>query len=308
VVFLSCLCLFGVVWRTEIFISDTYTLANGLYSLSNGQLFMTEAAYGPTLETPGANLVDGRRIARNYGAIVLSLPFWLLLEGLAAVTSLRLALVGLWSLALLAAVVQLGTLLDDDDIVTVGGIGVLLFFGVNVALARSLDPTATHLYALQLFHMTVAAVAPVIFYRLISRIETRKLALLGTALLVLATPLALWAPVPKRHAITGTVVVAVAYSLYRSRTEADGVVFASPVQFRALAYAFVGLYTWVHAPEALLLFVALLAVDVPTAADNSVRTLAIDGTVFLLSLVPFVLTNIALSGSPIQPPRLLGST
>ena len=305
VVFLSCLCLFGVVWRTDVFITDSYTLANGLYTLTNGEVFMTEAAYGGSLDTPGAEQAPDGLIARNYGAIVLSLPFWALLEGLSTVTSLRVALVGLWSLALLALVVQAGTLLDSERVVVGGSLAVLALFAANVALGRTLDPGNIHFYALQLFHLTVAAFAPVLLYRLLSRIDGRRMGVMGATLLLLGTPLAVWAPYPKRHALTATVVLAVAYALYRSRTAADGVLLSSPVWFRALAYAVVGLYAWVHAPEALLLVLALLVVDVPTAPDNSVRSLAIVGGTFLLSLLPFFITNLVLIGSPLKPPRLL---
>ncbi len=124
-------------------------------------------------------------------------------------------------------------------------------------------------------------------------------------MLTAGTPLAFWATVPKRHAVTGTVVVCIAYCLYRSREPADGAVITQRQTFRSLAYALVGLYAWVHAPEALLLCVALALVDIPTAPDNSPRTLARIGIVFALSLLPFILTNIAISGSPIKPPRLI---
>lgn len=305
VVFLSCLCLFGVVWRTDIFITDSYTLANGLYALTNGDVFLTEAAYGGSLDTPGAEQAPDGLIARNYGAIVLSLPFWAILEGLSAVTSLRVALVGLWSLVLLALAVQAGTLLDSERVVVGGSLAVLVLFATNVALGRTLDPSNTHVYALQLFHLTVAAFAPVLLYRLLARIDGRRLGVMGATLLLLGTPLAVWAPYPKRHALTATVVLAVAYALYRSRTEANGALFTAPVRFRALAYAVVGLYAWVHAPEALLICLVLLAVDMPTAPDNSGRSLAIVGGAFLFSLLPFFITNTVLIGSPLKPPRLL---
>jgi hypothetical protein len=303
-VFLGCLCLFGLVWRTDFLITDSYTLANGLYSLSNGQLVLTDVAYGSRLDTPGAERVGGALIARNYGAIVLSLPFWVALEGLERVVDLRIALVALWSLALLGFVVAIGQQFDDERITIAGSVGVLALFALNVALARPLAGDSTHLYALQLFHLTVAAFAPVALYRLLGRIHTSRVGITGALLLVFGTPLVLWASVPKRHALTATVVVAVAYLLYRSRAEADGVLVTNPATFRALAYATVGLYAWVHAPEALLVLVALAVVDVPTAPDNSARTLALIAVVFVLSLIPFFVTNTLVVGSPLRPPRL----
>ena len=301
--FLVSLCLIGLIWQTEVFITDTYALVNGVYSLSNGELFLTEAAYGPSLDTPGVERTSGGLIARNYGAIVLSLPFWLLLEAVAAVASLRVALVGLWSLLVMVSVIQIGRLFDRDTLAVAAGLALALF-GINLALARPLDPTATHLYALQMFHITVGAFAPVFCYRLFARHDSRRLSAVVTSILLFGTPLLLWATIAKRHIIVATVVLGVAYSLYRSRTEADGALVEHRVTFRAIAYSLVGLYAWVHAPEALLLLVVLAMVDVPTARDNSPRTLAVVGAAFLLSLLPFFLTNFALTGSPIRPPRL----
>lgn len=303
--FLGCACLFALFWRTTILITDTYTLANGLYSLSNGNVFLTEAVYGPSLDTPGTEYYRGNPIARNYGAIVLSLPFWALLEGLGAVVDLRIGIVALWSLGLLAFVVTLGRHLDSETVVAGGSVLVLAVFGLNVALARPLDSASTHLYALQLFHLTVAAFAPVLLYRLVRRMHTSRVGTLTAVTFTLGTPLALWATVPKRHVLTATVVVGLAYCLYRSRMPTDGVLVRRPATFRALAYALVGLYAWVHAPEALLLAVVLALVDVPTAPENSPRTLLLVAVAFGLSLVPFFVTNALVAGSPIRPPRLL---
>ncbi|EMA21743.1 hypothetical protein [Haloarcula marismortui] len=304
-VFLATVVLFGLLWRTAFLINDSYTLANGLYSLSNGQLALTEAAYGPGLETPGASRYGGQWYARNYGVIVLSLPLVFVLDLLAAVVELRIALVALWSLALLALVVQCSYYTDGDWLLYGGTVAVLGLFGLNVTLAQPLNADRTHLYALQLTHLLIAAFTPVVLYRLLSRVQTRRLGLLSVVLLTAGTPLAFWASVPKRHAVTGTVVVCVAYCLYRSRKPADGAVITQRQTFRALAYALVGLYAWVHAPEALLLCVALALVDIPTAPDNSPGTLVRIGVVFALSLLPFIITNIAISGSPVRPPRLI---
>ncbi|WP_336329836.1 hypothetical protein [Haloarcula sp. CGMCC 1.2071] len=304
-VFLATVVLFGLLWRTAFLINDSYTLANGLYSLSNGQLAMTEATYGPGLDTPGASRYGGQWYARNYGVVVLSLPAVFVLDLLTAVVELRIALVALWSLALLALVVQCSHYTDGDWVLYGGTVAVLGLFGLNVALAQPLDADRTHLYALQLTHLLIAAFTPVVFYRLLSRMHTRRLGLLSAVVLTAGTPLAFWATVPKRHAVTGTVVVCIAYCLYRSRKPADGPVITQRRTFRALAYALVGLYAWVHAPEALLLCVALALVDIPTAPDNRPQTLARIGIVFALSLLPFFITNIAISGSPIKPPRLI---
>ncbi|QIO22512.1 hypothetical protein [Haloarcula sp. JP-L23] len=304
--FLASLCLFALFWRTTVFITDTYTLANGLYSLSNGNVFLTEAVYGPGLNTPGAEKYGGSVIARNYGVLVLSLPFLWGLEALDAVADLRIALVALWSLVLLALIVQVGRLTERREVTAGGAVAVLCLFALNVAIARPMDP-APHLHALQLFHMAVAAFAPVLLYRLVARLHTVRTGSLAAVLFVFGTPLAFWAAIPKRHVVTATVVLGVAYALYRSRTAADGVLVSRPLAFRSLSYALVGLYAWVHAPESLLFGVVLAAIDVPTAADNRPQTLAVLAAAFSLSLVPFIVTNTLVAGSPLRPPRLIAA-
>ncbi|MBX0293850.1 hypothetical protein [Haloarcula nitratireducens] len=302
--FLASLCLFGLFWRASFFITDSYALANGLYSLSNGQVVLTDAAYGSGLETPGAHPYGGDLLSRNYGALILSLPFVFLIEAIDAVASLRIAFVALWSLALLALFVQVARYTGRPRIASGGAIVVLCLFVLNVAVARPLE-AKTHLYALQLFHATVAAFAPVLLYRLLARQESTRIAVIGGVLLLVGTPLALWATVPKRHVLTATVVLGIAYALYRSREPVDGPLVSRPLTFRALAYALVGLYAWVHAPEALLLGAVLVVVDVSTATDNRLRPLLVLTVVFLLSLLPFFVTNVLVAGSPITPPRLL---
>ena len=310
-IFLFSICAFGLIWRMSIFISDTFALANALYNFTNGQLFLVDAAYGPRVDTIGVRQAPGGYIARNYGAIVLSLPIWALLEGLTMVTDLRVTLIGGYSLVLLAFGVQLGRLRASDRIVFAACLGTLLFFIVNVTLATPLNTAYTHLYALQLLHICVAAFAPVMLYRLLTRLGSPPEAIAGAGLLIFGTPLAIWASVPKRHVLIGTAVLVIAYTLYRSRADHQGTPGGvsdrksiSPVGFRALAYATVGLYAWINAPEALVLLVIVLFVDVPTAPNNHPRALAFISSVFVLSLLPFFITNYVLVGSPMTPPQL----
>lgn len=303
-IFLASLCLFGLVWRTAFLINDSYTLANGLYALERGSLDMTSAVYGPALETPGANFYDGEIYARNYGALFAALPVVFLLKGLAAVADLRIVLVAVWCLLLLAAILLTGRILDRRRLASIGGSSaVLVLFVVNVVLATPLDPPQYHLLALQTVHLVGAAFVGVFTYRLVSTVHGRRLALLATILVTLGTPLAFWASVPKRHVLTAAVALAIAFAIGRSRDRDR----SHATVVRASAYALVGLLAWVHAPEALVMFLALVAVDVPTAPSNDARTLAVVGGTLLLSLIPMFATNLAITGDPLTVPRALRS-
>jgi len=289
-VFLGSLAFLALYWRVGVFITDNWTVANTMVAVADGHLHVDRIVYGPGPNTPGMHLVDGRLYGRNYGHVVAALPFVWLLQGLAWVADLRVAVAGLWSLLLLGFAVNLGSL------VALGA------FVANVALATPLPERWIHLLALQSSTLVATAFLGVVLYRLGTRVYDRRVGLFAGGTAVLATSLGFWASIPKRHVVTALLLALVLYSFYRSREE-----IATETRYRALAYVWVGLLAWVHAPEALAAFVALVVVDVPTARTNDARTLSVVGGAFLLSLAPFFLTNQLIAGNPVEPPRLLPS-
>ncbi|MFB6074293.1 MAG: hypothetical protein ABEJ89_04710 [Haloarculaceae archaeon] len=298
--FLASLVAFVALWRIAFLINDSYTLANGVVALSHGRLSMDHATYG-SLHSPGTTVVGNAAYARNYGVLVAALPVLAGIRAVGAVADLRVALVGGWSLLVLGTFVLAGRILDRERSLTLAGSAIaLLLFAGNVALATPFPTGMDPLVALQVVHMTAAAFVTVFAYRLVAALGTRRQGVLAAALVVLGTPLAFWASVPKRHVITAAVVLVVAYALARSR-DADRV---RSRRLRAATYGLVTLYAWVHAPEALIVFVALALVDLPTAPANDRRTLATIAGAVALAALPFLVTNVLISGDPFRPPRM----
>jgi NADH:ubiquinone oxidoreductase subunit K len=306
VVFLGALCFGMVFWRSGAFINDNVTLARTLEALSEGRVWI-ERAEGEFLRSPGTNVRDGRVYGRNYGQLVVSLPALVLVRTLDAVANLRVALFASIHLAVLALVVALGGLFDRRRLFALlGGPLVLGSFLLNVVIARQRhQPLDTELVALQITALFATAFAAVVLYRLVALERDRRVAALVGVGSVVALPVGLWAPVAKRHAFSVLVCVAVLFLIARShRSEGRTVpVLGQAPVFRAGAYAAVGFLTWIHAAEGLFVFLALVAVDVPTARDNSPRSLAVVAGVFALSLVPVLVTNLLVAGTPFRPPR-----
>ncbi len=303
--FLASLALSVLVWRVGFLINDSYTLANGLVALERGRLAMTAAEYGPGLLTPGAFEYRGAVYARNYGALVGSLPFLAAVRAVGAVADLRIAVAGGWSLLVLGIGLLLGREFDRERAGLLWGAGAALaLFAGNVALARPFPDGLDHLVALQLFHLVVAAFVPTFAYRLAAARHGRRTGTLAGVLVLFGTPLSFWAAVPKRHVIAAAVVLAAAYALASARAAPPD----AARRRRGAAYALVGLFAWVHAPEALLALVALALADLPAALEDPRGTLAVVAPVFLVSLVPFLATNQLIAGDPLTPPRLLART
>jgi len=305
--FLASVSLFAVYWLVDWRINDSLTLLNALSALADGSLQLTEPVYGQSLETPGVAEHEGNLYGRNYGILAVSLVPLVALRALGAVADLRIAVTGLWVLSLLATTLLVGRAVGRRRAAaTWGSVGALVLFGTNLAVATDLDPARSELYALQVTHLVAAGLLVVVLYRLLARIHGRKVGLFAGALLVLGTPLGLWATIPKRHVITALVAVVAAYALYRGR-EPDVAGTRQEVGYRAGAYVSVGLLAWVHAPEALTLLVVLALVDLPTGPRRDPRTIGAIGLAFLVSLLPFFVTNTLAFGSPIEPPRLAGA-
>lgn len=303
-VFVASLLFFALYWRVGIFSTDSYTVANSLVAVGDGHLHVERIVYGPQGKVaPGLHAVDGKRYGRNYGQVLAAVPVLWALQGLSIVVDLRLAFVGAWCLGVGGLVAFVGARAGRRRLGTrVGLTAALALYLVNLPVATALPEGMLPVLALQTVTAVGAGLIAVCLYRLGTRIHGRRVGVFAGLVTALATPVGFWATLFKRHTLTALLVVAAVYALYRSRAAPTG---REATRFRALAYAPVGLATWIHAAEGLILFLALGVVDLATARSNRLRDLAVVGAAFGLALLPFFLTNAAISGDPLRPPRLL---
>lgn len=300
--FLGVIAVLAALWRVGFFITDTYAIANTVVNLAEGRLHIARIEYSLTLGSqPGLYEHGGRVFGRNYGQAALALPFHWLLDGASAVAELRLVLAGAWSLLVAGFASQLGRVLDRSHVTLAGTLLALAVFVANVALSTPLDPHWNGLLALQLVSLVAAGVVAVALYRLGSEFHGKRVGVAGGVLAALALPIAFWATIPKRHVMSAALIAVVVFAFARSRN-AD-----RPLPSRALAYVAVGMLAWLHAAEALVVLVVLVPFDFATARDNGLRELVVVGAVFFLSLLPFAVTNVLITGSPLTAPRMLSS-
>jgi hypothetical protein len=303
-VFLLAVVFFGLTVPTVPFINDNYTLANALVAVADGHLHVEAFVYGPPDGPyPGMVAVDGQAYGRNYGQVFVALPFLWALSASATVVNPAWTLPLLWSAALCALAVRAGTRLDRRRAgLAAGAVAGVATFAANAALARPVDPGWHPWLALQLSTVVAAALVAVVVYRLVARTHGGRLGGFAGAAVALATPVGFWARFPKRHSPGALCVVVALYCLHRSRAAPTS---AQATRFRALAYVPVGLATWVHAPEGVVLFLALGAVDALTARSNDPRELAVVAATLGLAMLPFLVTNTLVAGNPVEPPRRL---
>ncbi|MGQ3410954.1 hypothetical protein ACT4ML_01630 [Natrinema sp. LN54] len=292
-----------VLWRTTFSINDNLTVANGLVALSDGHLHVTTPAYGETLRSPGMADYNGKAFPRNFAHIVFALPILWVLDGVAAVADVRVALAALWSLSVFATVSVGGRLVNRHRAAHLVGGGIALSsFVISVAIATPFPLVHLAYPALQLATILATAGCALVVYRLLSRIHSSDVGFAAGIAVGVASPALLWATIPKRHVLTALFALLTLFFLYRSR-ETDRI--STYRRYRAVAYVPVGLTAWLHASEGLVLLGALVVADFATARENSVRTLATVAMGLLVSLLPFFLTNYLISGDPFTPPRML---
>lgn len=307
--FLGTLVFFGLVWRFDVFMTDSRALVHGLGALADGNLFIEQPYIGSSVVAPGIWEGVGGPVARNYGQIVISLPVLVVLRATEFVLGLHVTLLAAWHILLFGFGVLVGRIRGRERLSIIGGgVLVLLSFGLNLLFVSPLPSHAPYVISLQITTLLAAALSAVVCYRLVAAIHSNRLGLFAGAALAVATPVGFWASFPKRHIFTGLAVLLLLFTIHHSRavdTDASGLLLPRTTEFRCLAYAVVGLYAWVHAAEALFMFVALAVVDLPTAPHRDIRTLGAIGVAFGLSLLPMFTTNFLLTGDPLTPPRLL---
>jgi hypothetical protein len=304
--FVGALLVYLLTWRIGFIINDSYTIANTFVAVVDGHLHVDQILYGPRSgATPGMHVRDGRLYGRHYGLVFFGLPFLWAVEAVALVAAPRLVVAGLWSLGFAGVVRYLRRYVDADRrrwLTLAGYAGALVFFVANVWVHTPVEERWYPQMALQLSTMVAGGLLVVLLYRLVARMYTSQLGLFAGVVAVLASPVTFWATIPKRHTLTALFVFVTLYSFYRSRASDDE---RSTARFRALSYVSVGLLAWISPPEGAILFVALVPVDLATASSNSPRRLALVGSAFALSLLPFLLTNLVVTGNPIEPPLVL---
>lgn len=324
ILFCAALAFYALYWRVGIFINDTFAVANGFVAVSEGQLYIERAVYGPGLDTPGTFVIEGVTYARNYGQVVLALPFLWIIQSVDIFADLRVALAGGWCLLLLGLSVMIGSLIDrevfgrDSRSVAsfIGSVAALGAFGVILYGSTPIDPVWHHLLALQIQMMVAAALVGVMVYRLLNRIHGRQIGLAAGTAVVFTTPIGFWASIPKRHVLVALGFIISTYCLLRSREAlydeplnrkwrfglgSRSVAFSEMTSWRTLAYLPVGILAWINALEGLLLLIALLTVDVPTSVWR-IRSLVTTGFACIVSLLPMFVTNIIIAGNPFEPP------
>ncbi|MFB6188516.1 MAG: hypothetical protein ABEI57_01405 [Halapricum sp.] len=298
--FLGVIVALSVCWRVGFYITDTYAVANTVVNVAGGHFAVQRIRYSLTLGSqPGLVRHGSQVFGRNYAEAVLSVPFYWLLEAGSRLVELRLLLAAGWSLLAAGFASQLGTVLDRPRVTLVGTLLALGAFLANAVLATPLDPRWTALLAIQLLTLLAGGVVAVALYRLARTFHGPRVGIAAGSLAALSLPIAFWATIPKRHVLSAALIAIVVLAFARSRRPGG-----SPT-VRASAYAAVGVLAWLHAAEALVVFVVLVPVDLATAPSNDRRTLAVVALVFALSLVPFVVTNLAVSGNPLETPRML---
>jgi hypothetical protein len=305
-VFLLALAFFMLYWRIGFFINDNFTIGNTLVAVADGHLHFERIVYGPERGAPGTYTYDGQRYGRNYGQVFFALPFLVVLRGLAIVADPRIVLIALWALVLLALLVLFTNRWENpySGVVTIVGSAVVLalFLG-NVAVAHPLEASDLPAVALQFSTMVAAALAAVMLYRFCKAQGLPRTGLFVGIATALASPVGFWSSLPKRHILIALLALTAAYTLFLARRAEPR--SSRALRWRAIAYGWVGLAVWVSAPEGGFILAAIGLADVLTAEDWRPRTVATVTGAFLVSLLPFFVTNTLISGNPLLPPFLL---
>lgn len=298
----------ALVWRVGFFVhGDEVVVANTFVNVADGHLAIRESRYPLSLQLQGLrgqvglHVSDGRLYGRNYGQAFLTLPVLWGLRAATLVAPLHLVVAAGWSLGLLALSDQCASVLGRDELRPLGGLAALATFGVNALTTTPIDPALVHLVALQAGTLFATAFAGVLFYRLVAVFHDDRVALAAGVASVVALPVGFWASIPKRHVLLATLLIGAAYCFARSR-RATG---QSAYRSLAGAYVLVSLCAWVHALEGFYALAALATVDFLTGGVRDRKRLAVVALALLVGLAPMFLTNAAITGNPIEPPRLV---
>jgi len=300
--FLGTLALLVALWRVGFFIADSRTVANALVNVLDGHLAVTESPYSLTFGAqPGLVTAGGDAFGRNYGQVLLAVPFLLAGRLVALLVDPRLAIAAVLSLLVLGTTRELARAAGRPPVARGGRWLAILVFVLTLVPATDLPADRLPIMALQATTALAMAVSAVAMYRLVRLQRDGRAGLVAGVGLVLASPLTFWATVPKRHALTAAVVAVSLYWFARSRRPES----TNRLALRAGPYVLVGLLASVQAFEAAYLLLVLVPVDLLTSPRNRPTELLAVAGALLVALLPTFIINALISGNPFKPPRAL---
>lgn len=303
--------VFLFCWRIGVLVNDSYVFINTLISLRNGQLHFTEQIVelmyrGLIPAQPGLHVVDGSIYGRNYGQAFLALPVLLVVEGVTLFLNPMIIVAAVWSGLISMCISEICKINGCPQTISDAGKAVaIVLFGVNLWLLKPITIEWSPYIALQLTSIIVATATVGLLYQIGRSMASKRVGLLMGTFATLASPVAFWAPLSKRHTLTGFLALAALYGLYRSRVATSS---RTAVQYRVTAYVSVGLTAWIHSIEGLLLALTLIPIDLVTTRTTLVRSTGVMTLTLMVAFLPFFITNFLISGNLVRPPRALPST
>lgn len=303
-IFFSILSFLLLTWRIGFIINDNYTLANMLVNLSNGSLSIKQIEFGAAV-SPGT-YTDGERLyGRNYGHVFTALVPYILLELIFSVVYPVVAFSAMLSISIVISALGIYKVTGGEGkFLLLGSLTATGIFLLNITFSSSLASRWTPVIALQLVSIIATSLLGAILYQMLSAMYTRPVAVAAGIAVVVTTPVGFWGTIPKRHAWVALFAVAVLYAVYMGkRAEIEGTI----TRYRMLAYGLVGIGTWMDPAEGFLLFIPLMIVDGIDIPNYKLKSNMLVLTVFTVCLLPFFITNMLITGSPLKPPFLLAS-
>lgn len=299
--FLGALLVFGLVWRVGPTSPDVATAANTLVALEDGHLYVDQARYAVGEDDPlGLRAVDGRWYGRAYAQTALALPFLAAVQAVTVVVDPRLAIAVGWGLVGVAFVRTLGSFVGHRrDLTAVGALVAATVVAVEFLVGPPATPEDKPLLALGLSTLLAGALIPVLVYRLVRSRHRPAVATSAGVAVVVATPVPMWASVPRHHTLVALFALTVAWAFHRNRQSSG----PDAARVRALAYVAAGATLWLEPVDGLVLLSALAAVDLATGRRSGTREWSVVAGGLALSAVPAAVTAALTAGVSLDPLR-----
>jgi len=275
---------------TRLFFSDEGIILDQFYNLIHGSLALKIAKINTStgmLTSVGNNIYG----VFSYSLLILSLPVFFLLNSIEYVYGTHLFLVQIWAISGGIIIYLLTINRGLRYRFVYAGITYLLLMFSNYYFFKPIYfPKWGELLSIEFTNILIGSLIAVIVYELFKKIFSQEIGIFASLFVIFATPLSFYAITLKHHSLTVLLTLLSFYSFYEYFEKNEN-------KFIYLAYISAALCVWTRILDGAVLFASLLFMEI-FILKRKVQDLKSTLAIFLMALLPFLIFNYMILGTP----------
>lgn len=295
------------LFSVGFYLNDEMEQGTCFYNLLKGHLTIEEIPEYYYVASSGLHVAPRfteygghRYIAASHGVAVFSLPFYYFLLLMDFIVGVEIFFIILWSFLLATLIFLLADMLfvshKKRKMVRIFGIAISAAFLIfNLCFIQHLGFNRWGpVLSIQFMSIFFTSLGIIVLFRFFRYCFNEKVALFGSFLLIVSSPVTFWGIGQKYHALNLSLLIFSFATFFYGKMK-------KKEKYHLISYVFAGLAVWVQLFSGIVIFLTLLLIDFLSIKKKRVSNYSKILIVSILSLTPYFVENYVIYNNPLYP-------